>query len=933
MRLGIGSVAETPGPSSQALLQAARNTPSSLLLALDPQGRVLGVAGALGMRLGRSANGQAQPLSGFLSANCAALLQGPPGQWPGDCLDLDFIGKDGHLLHTRGWLSATDDGWLLQALDIGDLVRREELADQRRQALLNAGQMAERLRFASPAMLPQVVREQLEGLALHWRVPCMALALCMPGGQGWQVYAHRRDQGGPGLWQEGQRLGQELAALQGRVPQRWSWSQLSQHPRLFALLGDGPAFLVPYLEAGGVAAWLCCAPYEPDHRAGPGDAEWLQICAQLAGALLARLREQSQRHEGGRLDALQGLLGAGWWEYLPVSREVLLAPGLAQAWRVGEQGRLPLEDWLAAVHPADRDEFRARLRAAELNGQGFTQCLRLCIPGTLGESPWYRVQTQVQGTAAQPRVLGFLLDISDIKAQEASAAAAHARLRNLIASAPAVIYVLRYEDGALLPEFCSESLGPMLGWSLAELQQGGLAERVHPEDHDLFFGRTRTLLREGQASCRYRLRDSGGQYHWLLDEVRLLRNELGQPQEAVGLWLDVSEATRAAERVRESEERYRILVEDSPAMICRYTPDLVLRFANRPLADYLECPPQALEGANLGAWLSDEQRQAFHERLIGLTPEQPVSTAEICLQLPGREHAWWIWADRGVFDEHGRLLEVQAVGRDNTEVRKAQQQLYQGAKMATLGEMATGLAHEMNQPLNVMRMAVANVLKRLAGDEVQVDYLRDKLLRIEAQVQRAARIVDHMRVFGRRSEVEQQVFDPRQAVEGALSLLADGLRGKGIDVRLALGGQAFAVRGFADQLEQVLINLMVNARDALLGKKEAEPDFMPIINLCLETGGAGVELRVEDNGGGIDPRLLEKIFEPFFTTKPVGKGTGLGLSVSYAIVQQMGGRLAAENGAQGACFRIALPLLSPAEQGTLPAIGAAAAPTLVEQSH
>ncbi|MGK9559325.1 hypothetical protein O6495_24170, partial [Salmonella enterica subsp. enterica] len=92
----------------------------------------------------------------------------------------------------------------------------------------------------------------------------------------------------------------------------------------------------------------------------------------------------------------------------------------------------------------------------------------------------------------------------------------------------------------------------------------------------------------------------------------------------------------------------------------------------------------------LGEWLSTEQREAFVQRIQQLTPEFPVSTAEISLQLPGREHAWWVWSDRGVFDEHGTLVEVQAVGRDNTEVRRSQQQLTKSAKMATLGEMATG---------------------------------------------------------------------------------------------------------------------------------------------------------------------------------------------------------------------------------------------------
>lgn len=356
---------------------------------------------------------------------------------------------------------------------------------------------------------------------------------------------------------------------------------------------------------------------------------------------------------------------------------------------------------------------------------------------------------------------------------------------------------------------------------------------IHPEDRELYFARTRQLLREGSARARFRLRDARGDYHWLLDEAKLLRNDLGLPVEAVGLWLDVTEATLAAEQVRHSEERYRILVEDSPAMICRYRPDLTLTFGNRPLATYLECTPEQLPGVDLGSWMSDEQRAAFIQRLALLTPELPVSTAEISLQLPGREHAWWVWSDRGVFDEHGRLLEVQAVGRDNTEVRRSQQQLTQSAKMATLGEMATGLAHEINQPLNVMRMAIVNVLKRLGNGDVQIDYLTDKLNRIDAQVQRAAKVVDHMRVFGRRSEIEQQLFNPASAIEGTLSLLAEGMRGKGVDLRISETAFSVQVRGYVDQLEQVLINLMVNARDALLGKREKDSSlshgsrFMP----------------------------------------------------------------------------------------------------------
>jgi hypothetical protein len=165
-----------------------------------------------------------------------------------------------------------------------------------------------------------------------------------------------------------------------------------------------------------------------------------------------------------------------------------------------------------------------------------------------------------------------------------------------------------------------------------------------------------------------------------------------------------------------------------------------------------------------------------------------------------------------------------------------------------------------------------------------------------------------MRVFGRRSEVEQHPFNPAEAIEGTLALLAEGMRGKGVELRVSEIDFAVQVRGHVDQLEQVLINLIVNARDALLGKREADRDFKPWISVYAERDAQSVRLWVEDNGGGIDPRLLERIFEPFFTTKPVGVGTGLGLSVSYGIVENMGGRLSVRNSSEGARFCIELPI-------------------------
>ncbi|WP_419737001.1 PAS domain-containing sensor histidine kinase [Pseudomonas sp. COR18] len=896
------ALAPAPEPSTSA---------AELRIRLDGDGRVLEVAGPLRHGLAALPQAASYPLRELLRVSSHLSVEGLPADWLGHILDLDFNGLAGQVVHTRGWLQPHQGGWLLQALDVGDLLKDHQAAENREYLQHFAARVSEQLRLCSVARLPQVLAEQLQALAQLWHIPCLALALLDGPGQQWQVHSHYRAHDAPPLWHEGQTLGTGLDSLNGTAPLRLDVRDgLSEYPRLLGVMGNADGLLVPFHDEHGVAAWLLCGFYPVRQRAPQlSDQDWLQLTAALAAPLLGRRRQQLHLQQQERLESLQELLGTGWWEWSPARDELQLAAPLAQTLGLGEStSLLSMEDWLAVIHPADREELGSCLNDLR-QGRSMLLCVRLYQDDSADNPRWYRLQGQALGSGETQRIVGFMLDISDVKNQEQAAAAAHARLENLIASSPAVIYVQRYVEGALIPVFFSHSLLPLLGRTLADCTRDGLAQWIHPEDRDRYFERTRQLLREGHVSCRYRLQDQRGDYHWLLDEARLLRDDLGMPVEAVGLWMDVTEATLAAERIEKSEERYRVLVEDSPAMICRYRPDLTLIFGNQPLAKYLEYAPEQLPGMNLGNWMSPEQHAAFVRRLEQLTPELPVSTAEISLQLPGREHAWWVWSDRGLFDAQGRLQEIQAVGRDNTEVRRSQQQLTQSAKMATLGEMATGLAHEINQPLNVMRMAIVNVLKRLGNGDVQIDYLQDKLNRIDAQVQRAARVVDHMRVFGRRSEIEAAPFNPAQAVEGTLSLLSEGMKGKGVQLRVPPIEFEVQVRGFVDQLEQVLINLMVNARDALLSKREKQRDFEPWISVTAERDERSVRLIVEDNGGGIDPRLLERIFEPFFTTKPVGIGTGLGLSVSYGIVENMGGRMSVRNGDDGARFCVELPLV------------------------
>lgn len=264
-------------------------------------------------------------------------------------------------------------------------------------------------------------------------------------------------------------------------------------------------------------------------------------------------------------------------------------------------------------------------------------------------------------------------------------------------------------------------------------------------------------------------------------------------------------------------------------------------------------------------------------------------------------------------DATGKTVGVVGIAQDITELtmvraeqdkerKEAAAQIIQASKLATLGEMATSVAHELNQPLSVIRMAAGNSRRKMARGTAGQKYLLDKLERIEEQTARAATIIDHMRIFGREAMEAPELIDPRRVITNALSLMGEQLRLDGIKVVTEFAQDCSSVLGHSIQMEQVILNLLSNARDAL---SERAGDLR--VTLQVFADDKYVYIVSKDNGGGIPPASLERIFEPFFTTKEMGKGTGLGLSVSYGIISDMKGTIVAENIDDGARLTIALP--------------------------
>ena len=251
----------------------------------------------------------------------------------------------------------------------------------------------------------------------------------------------------------------------------------------------------------------------------------------------------------------------------------------------------------------------------------------------------------------------------------------------------------------------------------------------------------------------------------------------------------------------------------------------------------------------------------------------------------------------------GDLRETtQEMERREQELRDKQEQLVQAGKLATLGELTTGVAHELNNPLNNIGLYVGNVIDRIRLGEADSGSLVDDLEKAMEQVRKATEIISHLRTFGRAARVSIEQVDVDDVIERSLLLVHEQLRLRGIEVELELCPDELLVVANPIQLEQVFINLLTNARDALADSKRKT------IRIASSRDGEKIRIAFSDTGPGIPLELQQRIFDPFFTTKEVGTGTGLGLSITYSILKEYGGEISVDSRpGKGATFLVELP--------------------------
>ena len=400
------------------------------------------------------------------------------------------------------------------------------------------------------------------------------------------------------------------------------------------------------------------------------------------------------------------------------------------------------------------------------------------------------------------------------------------------------------------------------------------------------------------------LNKDGSEAHWIF-RTSPIRNARGEIVAAMEMSLDITARKLLEEQLARSERKYHQIFNHIP------NPVFVLDARTLDIIDYNQSV-RTVYGYGAEELIGHSFLELFAEQVTDAYAQQLLQV-DVLNQVRHRTKAGGtIFVNIRVSPSEYPGREVLLVTTsDITQRLEAERKLIQAGKMATMGEMATGVAHELNQPLSVIKMASSFFLKKMEkGEPLQDDTLGVMLKKIDGNVDRATRIIDHMRQFARKSDLRLEKVQLNDILGRSFEIFSQQLRLRDIEVEWKLDPDLPRIMADAGRLEQVFINLLINARDAIEEKwaGRAPAAGERLITLKTARRGATVVCEVRDTGKGIPSALAEKVFELFFTTKDVGKGTGLGLSISYGIIQECGGSIRVDPGpGRGAWFILEFP--------------------------
>jgi PAS domain S-box-containing protein len=459
--------------------------------------------------------------------------------------------------------------------------------------------------------------------------------------------------------------------------------------------------------------------------------------------------------------------------------------------------------------------------------------------------------------------------------------------------------------------FNSLSYQRVLGYTPEELQASSAFEQIHPDDR----GRVKKAAEDAQRTgvgktLEYRLRHKDGAWLVLESTSSVIRDAKGEPEKLVIVNRDITERKRAEEALRRSEADFRSVVEDAPYGIYRASMTgriLQVNPALRKMLGYEQEEELLRKDLATDIFLHNGEYQRLTELL---TKAEEIKDLEMEWKRQDEMPITVRCSCRRINDENGIPAYFEVFAEDVTERRVLEKQLRMAQKMEAIGRLSGGIAHDFNNLLGVI-IGYSRVLKRSLGEG---HALCEHAVEIEKAGQRAAAMTKQLLAFSRQQVMTPEVLNLNTLVSDMEKMLPR-LLGEDIEVSLTLDAQLGSVKADQSQIEQVIMNLAVNARDAMpaggklrIQTSNADLDQTYTRHHPGSREGNYVLLTVTDTGTGMDAGTLTHIFEPFFTTKERGKGTGLGLATVYGIVKQSNGYIWVESTpGNGATFQIYLP--------------------------
>ncbi|MGA8808025.1 MAG: response regulator [Thermoanaerobaculia bacterium] len=489
---------------------------------------------------------------------------------------------------------------------------------------------------------------------------------------------------------------------------------------------------------------------------------------------------------------------------------------------------------------------------------------------------------------------------------------ANAQLREFLDHTPVVLYALRLEGEKILPRFVSENITRLLGFDAKEaLSYEWWLGQLHEDDRERAVASVAETVIEGSNRHEYRLRHRDGRYLWVDDNRRLVRDEHGTRAEIVGVWIDITDRKRAEGELRETERRFREMLDNLELISIMLDREGCVTYCNDYFLRLTGWPRDEVVGTS---WferftppdIAGEMREAF-VTLLKDGNEVLHHTNEILTR--SGERRLIHWNNSLLYSATGEVIGVASIAEDITDRVQLEKQLFRAQRLESLGTLAGGIAHDLNNLLLPFLMGVT-LLKRFSPNAPSMQAIEN----IERSVKRGSELVKQVLLFARGGQTSREPVFLSEVVREIQAIITSTFP-KDITLETAVARDVYPVTGDATQLTQVLLNLCVNSRDAMprgghiviSARNHVLSDTEALLHGAVAGGGYAV-LEVTDTGEGMSKEIIDRIFDPFFTTKEVGSGTGLGLSTVQGIVSNHGGFVAVASAAgEGSTFTVYLP--------------------------